>query len=137
MPLSILVPMIMVGLPLVIGLVYYVNKNKKHTSLTPELASSLLQADFAELNVKSVVIDDTASTAVVSTDDNDKIGLIAAMGQNFITRIGEPGFIKSVDETETGISIRTNDFTLRQIRLEFSDHETRQKILGALRFQEM
>ena len=132
MPLTILVPMILIGLPLVIGLVYLAGSTWKREELTADLTRKLFNLDHPGVDCQKVIVDDARNTALISRD-GFLVGLVAAVGNNYLTRQLNNGMIKGFTETRHGIDIRLNDFTLKQVQMEIADLELKNTAIQQLK----
>ena len=115
MPLSILVPMILIGLPVVIGLVWWVNKNKEQKDLEDELARSRFLLDFPNVKIVSVVISDDGKTAFLQLSETGNVGLVHQIGQNFLTRTIDRQTLESIERTDGTVVLKLRDFTLKKL----------------------
>ena len=115
MPLSILVPMILIGLPVVIGLVWWVNKNKEQNDLEDELARSRFLLDFPNVKIVSVVISDDGKTAFLQLSETGNVGLVHQIGQNFLTRTIDRQTLESIERTDGTVVLKLRDFTLKKL----------------------
>lgn len=115
MPLSILVPMILVGLPVVIGLVWWVNKNNEQNDLEDELARSRFLLDFPNVKIVSVIVSDNGKTAFLKLSDETEIGLVHQIGQNFLTRVVNRQTLESMEITDNTVILKLRDFTLKKV----------------------
>ncbi|MEM9278637.1 MAG: hypothetical protein AAGA76_08690 [Pseudomonadota bacterium] len=132
MPLYILVPMILVGLPLVIVLVYWTTRDRKSEPLYAETAKERFLRDFPNFRIKEVMISDHGNSALVFSGQGGETGLVYEIGKNHLTRLLDEHTIIKVEETKAGIDLYVNDFTLKKISLPFSDVETRRRALNQL-----
>ncbi len=128
MPLTILVPMILVGLPVVIGLVYLIDKNKERERLSEEVAGKLYRFDFPDAKFDRIILDDASRSGLI-VNDNTLLGVVTGVGQNFVTRKIDNRLVENVVETARGVGLQFNDFTLRHIELEVSDPVHRNGVL--------
>ena len=115
MPLSILVPMILIGLPVVIGLVWWVNKNKEQKDLEDELTRSRFLLDFPNVKIVSVVISDDGKTAFLQLSETGNVGLVHQIGQNFLTRTIDRQTLESIERTDGTVVLKLRDFTLKKL----------------------
>lgn len=130
MPLSILVPMILVGLPLVIGLVYWFSGSKQ-SPLSEDMVSELFQRDFPHDEWDAILLDDDAKTAIL-LKNSLPVGLVTAVGQNHITRRFDGKMLRSAEPSSKGVDLVLNDFTLKRINLALDNPQVRQDLLEKL-----
>ena len=136
MPLTILIPLILVGLPLVIGLVYLAGGRKEREKLTGQYAETLFNLDFPGTECEQVVVDDDAQTALIARN-GAVIGIVTEFGQNHITRNIDYHTFKAFKETEQGVDVWLNDFTLKHIGMAFADPDKRNDVLKLLKSSEV
>ena len=132
MPLHILVPMILIGLPLVIGIVYWTGREKEKPALSQELIRTRFAEDFPAFDVREAIISDNGNSALLFPADNSEAGLLHSMGQNYLTRLLGKDFVREVKETPQGIDLYVNDFTLKRIAFPLTDDRHRAKVLKKL-----
>ena len=132
MPLTILVPMILVALPLIIVTVYLVGNRKPRPKLNEQFACERFNLDFPGTDCQRVFVDDPGKTALIA-QDGVMIGLVTEIGQNFITRKLDKRIIKSVKETGDGIDLWFHDFTLKHVRMDIANAEVRAMISERMR----
>ncbi|MEM7216241.1 MAG: hypothetical protein AAF423_11925 [Pseudomonadota bacterium] len=132
MPLYILVPMILIGLPVVIILVYWTTRDRRSDPLNPQTVEKRFTRDFAGFRSSSVIISDSGNSAFLVSKDSDEVGLLYAVGKNYLTRLLDRNAIRKIEETKSGIDLYVNDFTLGKISVPLSDIETRQSMVKRL-----
>ncbi len=118
MPLSILVPMILVGLPVVIGLVWWVNKENSHEVMTVVGAKERFGIDFPNLDIEAVVISDDGRSALLKLFDGEGFGLVHRVGQNYLTRLLDENVLHGFETNEKGVAFNLKDFTLKRVVFE-------------------
>ncbi|MDJ0613558.1 MAG: hypothetical protein QNJ29_07750 [Rhizobiaceae bacterium] len=118
MPLSILVPMILVGLPLVIGLVWWVNRGRSRAPLTACQAKDHFLNDFPNAVVDEILISDDGKNALLRLVDDNAIGMVHQMGQNHLTRLLDKSSVIGFETRSAGFEFRLNDFTLKSVSFE-------------------
>ena len=128
MPLSILVPMILIGLPVVIGLVWWVNKDNENVGLKQELARNRFLLDFPNAELGAIVICDNGKTALLELMNKAGLGMVHGLGQNFLTRELTKASIISLEEDAENLVIRLRDFTLKKLTIKDSTGKARKLI---------
>lgn len=124
--------MIMIGLPLVIGLVYWSNRNNPSQELTGVIASVRFAEDFPAFRHSEVIVADDCKTAFLVSDSGVEVGLVHQIGQNYLTRMLVHGSVKGVKDTGNGIDLYVNDFTLKKISVPVSNKAKRELIVEIL-----
>ncbi|MEM9329893.1 MAG: hypothetical protein AAGA53_01125 [Pseudomonadota bacterium] len=128
MPLHILVPMILIGLPLVIVLVYLTTRDRKQERLSKESAVQIFSRDFPNFIAHEVVLSDQADAAFILSDQQNEIGFVKEFGKNHLTRLLDREFLSKVEVTTSGIDLYVNDFTLNRISILMGNLESRGRI---------
>lgn len=135
MPLSILVPMILFGLPLVIGLVWWVNKGKQVPSLSDETAQMIFLVDYPNCVVEQVLVSDDGKNAFLKLQGRSELGLVHAVGQKFLTRVLDSQTVLGLTSSESAIHLRLQDFTLKQLSFEDENSQARAFLNGWLNLE--
>ena len=129
MPLSILVPLILVGLPLVIGTVYWMTRDSDQKPLTKEAAQALFARDFPYLKPDQIWISNDEKSALFLSKKTGAAGLLLQMGSSFLTRVLEKDQYEAT-RSEDGLNLYLHEFTLKQVQFETSEADA---ILSALK----
>ncbi|MEL7428614.1 MAG: hypothetical protein AAFN43_01320 [Pseudomonadota bacterium] len=116
MPLSVLVPMILIGLPLVIGLVWFTSRNQAGVMLDPETAISRFTEDFPNAIVQKVWISDNGADAILRLTEPTHFGLVHRVGKNHLTRLVEKQDIRDMNVGSGAVELRLWDFTFAGLR---------------------
>ncbi len=127
--------MILVGLPLVIGIVYWSGRNKDRPALSHEVVSSRFAEDFPAFQSREVIISDDGKSAFLIPADNGPTGLVHTIGQNQLTRILNDELVREAKDSPKGIDLYVNDFTLRHIPFPLADNDRRKRVIARLNFR--
>lgn len=132
MPLYILVPMILVGLPLVIGLVYLTTKREHQPALDETLAISRFKEDYPNCTISNVILSDDGANAFLLIEGEERIGLVAGVGKNYLTRMIGSENVRNLTDNDDQIELVLDDFTLRRLSVKIAVETKRQKIFEKL-----
>ena len=132
MPLTILVPMILVGLPLVIGLVWYMGGSENWQSLDTEKAVDRFKRDFPGFEISDVILAENRESAILLTEPGKAPGLVLRVGKNCLTRVLDHDTMRGYQETDSGLKLEFHDFTLRQTMFPVACAETRETLISTL-----
>lgn len=116
MPLSVLVPMILIGLPLVIGLVWFTSRNQARDLLDAETAMNRFTEDFPNSVVQKVWISDNGTDAILRLSEPMRFGLVHRVGKNHLTRLVEKQDIRDMNVGSGAVEFRLWDFTFVGLR---------------------
>lgn len=131
MPLSILVPLILVALPLVLGLVWFITRENMPELLTRERASEILAKLLPDLTFDEIIISDEQSVGLC-LKEGKAVAMVMAFGKNYIAREIVPENIVSVRQTGDSMHLRMRQSDLGMIRFTISSEQTTQIVLAAL-----
>lgn len=121
MPLTILVPMILVGLALVAIAIRLLGLSKDVSIPAIADAISLLRADYPDANIEEAILASNGKAAILKLEDGSA-GLVEAMGDRFITRILAQKDIRQVERKgDCDLVLRLADFTLSRLTLSFAE----------------
>lgn len=139
MSLTLLVIIVAVGIALVVMAVH-VTGGSARAVLDGDSAMRRFADDFPELRIRAVRITHDCHTAFLQLED-DRVGIVQAVGGKFLTRIVAAGDLAGVPRaTDTAIAVRFRDLTWPGGRFNFANAEEAravQTMFAALRRQEM
>ena len=125
MPLSVLVPLVVIGLIMVIGAVHFSGGSAKQLTLNSAVVIEQILNDDPDFKVGDVFITSDGVSAIVYTADNERVGLVHCMGQNHLVRFLNAEFIRDVKMNGDKIDLYVNDATLGRVGLLVADEGTR------------
>ncbi|MEM8749727.1 MAG: hypothetical protein AAGF28_05455 [Pseudomonadota bacterium] len=122
MPLSILVPMIVVGLAAVFAAVHFGGGSKASVPMDDQTARDRFLQDYPRETVSAVMLSNKGRLALLTLEQSDHLGIVYSFGQSFVTRLIAPPTVKSVSQrSDKAVEIRLRDFTLPRLRFESDD----------------
>ncbi|MCB1456706.1 MAG: hypothetical protein KDJ48_07960 [Nitratireductor sp.] len=121
MPLTILVPMILIGLALVAIAMRLLGLSKQASISAIGEAISVLRTDYPDALVEEAILASNGKAAILKLEDGSA-GLVEAMGDRFITRILAQKDVRQVERKgECDLVLRLADFTLPRLTLTFAE----------------
>ncbi len=132
MPLSILVPLVVVGLIIVISAVHFSGGSAKQTGLNETVATEKILKETQEFDVVDVFITNDGVSALVYSEGKEQVGLVHSIGQNYLTRFINSDFIRDVRTDGEKIDLYVNDATLDRVGLLIGDEGARTFLLEDL-----
>ena len=132
MPLYILVPMILVGLPLVIGLVYLTTREEPDVSLDQNAAIARFKEDFPNCVVSKVILSEEGHHAFLFLQDDDGLGFVSGIGKNFLTRMLTSENVRDIRTTNNGLEISLREFAFRKRLIRLDNQDAKQQIAQRL-----
>ena len=132
MPLSILVPLVVVGLIIVISAVHFSGGSAKQTGISETLATEQILKENPDFKVGDVFITNDGVSALVYSAGKEQVGLVHSIGQNYLTRFINSDFIRDVKTDGEKIDLYVNDATLGRVGLMIADEGTRTFLLEDL-----
>jgi hypothetical protein len=119
MPLELLAGMVVVGLALVIGAVHLSGLSKAARIAGPDAAIARFLVDFPDEKPGEAVVSADGKDAFIALDGN-RVGMVHAIGDRYLTRILRAGMVRSVSASGNGeVELRLADFTLPRERARF------------------
>jgi hypothetical protein len=120
MPLELLAGMVVVGLALVIGAVHLSGLSKVARIAGPDAAIARFLVDFPDEKPGEAVVSADGKDAFIALDGN-RVGMVHAIGDRYLTRILRAGMVRSVSASGNGeVELRLADFTLPRERARFA-----------------
>lgn len=111
MPLEILGPMVICGITLTVLAVYFSGISKPAKLADNAEAKTEFLMDYADASVKTTILTTDKSAGFLMLKQKNTIGLVEAMGSEFLTRLLSPGDIAGLELSEGKLNVRFNDFT--------------------------
>lgn len=130
MPLSILVPLIVVGIIVVILCVRTFGGVKSHEPLTQVLVKARFLEDFPNANIAAVHIDDPSQSAWLALTDENSIGILQPFGSGTLVRTISQAQIKSVDWRDNSAVLHINDFAMKTVIVNSNISDLREALKG-------
>lgn len=121
MPLYILAPMVVVGLALVIGCGYLLDRKKSRKPLDEAGFRKRFARDFPNEEVDEIILASDGLSALLRLASAGKVGLVFQMGQNQSTRLLEPGSVQHISQTAAGLELVLKDFSAHCVKIELKD----------------
>lgn len=118
MPLSVLVPLIIVGLTLVFFAVRRSGGSEENPPLSATDIRERLAIDFPNERIEEINIAGSGKLALVQLAGQDNWALVKQMGHHNLTRQFSSAFVNSVSKSPEGLIIRLKDFTLPEITFD-------------------
>jgi hypothetical protein len=119
MPLELLAGMVVVGLALVIGAVHLSGLSKAARITGPDAAIARFLLDFPDEKPGEAIVSADGKDAFIALDGN-RVGMVHAIGDRYLTRILRAGMVRSVSASGNGeVELRLADFTLPRERGRF------------------
>ena len=121
MPLTILVPMILLGLAMVAIAMRLLGLSKSASISAISDAIRLLQTDYPQAVVEEAILASDGRAAILKLEDGTT-GLVEAMGDRFVTRILSVDDVQAVQRVDDcSLMLRLADFTLPVVPLKFAE----------------
>jgi len=111
MPLEILGPLVICGITLTVLAVYFSGISKPARLAGDAEAKSEFLLDYGSERVKSAILTADKSAGFLMLDQKNTVGLVEAMGSEFLTRLLSRGDIAGLELSEDKLNVRFNDFT--------------------------
>jgi hypothetical protein len=121
MPISILAGIVVGGVSLVLLLLYLVGWTKDTQIQDHNQAQRVFKERYHDEQVTSVTLDDHQKIAVLELQSSDKFGLVAVFGDKLVVRLLAKGILKQVEQEESSLLLKTNDFTFPKIKIAIND----------------
>jgi len=117
---------------MVIGVVWWVNRQEPLEVLTGASAIERFQQDFPNSVVKEVLVSDDGRNAFLKLSQQPEIGLVHAVGQNCITRLLDRKVIVEFKSSGNSIDLRLREFTLKKLSFKDTNLNAREFLSEAL-----
>ena len=88
---------------------------------TVQEAAARLQQDFLSFNSAGGIVSAEGKAALVIDKDSDRIGLVLAQGDIFVSRIVDADSIAQIDAADGLLDIRFRDFTFPRAVLDLAN----------------
>ena len=112
MPLEILAAMVVVGLSLVIGSVHFSGLSRPVRIDGAGTAVARFLVDFPDAQPGETIVSADGKDAFIALAQN-RVGIVHAIGDRFLTRVLRAGMVTSVASPASGkLELRLADFTL-------------------------
>lgn len=121
MPITVLAGIVVGGVSLVLLLLYLVGWTKDTQIQDSDQAQKVFKERYQEEQVTSVILDDHQKSAVLELQSADKLGLVAVFGDKLVVRLLAKGILKQVEQEESSLLLKTNDFTFPKIKIAIND----------------
>jgi hypothetical protein len=132
MPLEVLAIMVVAGLAFAIGAVHFTGASRPARVEDAEQAAARFTEDFPDCVPANCVITKDERAAFLELEPG-RIGLVAAIGAKFITRIIGEEELKKLDEDKPGeLVMRFRDFTYPAGRYRFNNEDDAQRVVAWL-----
>ncbi|MEZ5872120.1 MAG: hypothetical protein R3D32_09775 [Nitratireductor sp.] len=119
--MTILVPMILVGLALVAVAIHLLGLSKDVFISTISDAIRLLETDFPDAIVEEAILASNGKAAILKLEDGSA-GLVEAMGDRYVTRVVARNDVRQVERKgDCELVLRLADFTLPRLILNFTE----------------
>lgn len=102
-------------------LLYLVGWTKDTRIQDSDQAQKVFKERYQEEQVTSVILDDHQKSAVLELQSADKLGLVAVFGDKLVVRLLAKGILKQVEQEESSLLLKTNDFTFPKIKIAIND----------------
>lgn len=111
MPLEILGPLVICGISLTVLAVYLSGISKPAKLADNGEAKTEFLLDYADATIKNTILTADKSAGFLMFDRKNTVGLVEAMGSEFLTRLLSAGDIAGLELSEGKLNVRFNDFT--------------------------
>lgn len=128
MPLHILLPMVITGIPLIVLLIWWLQPTPR-APLTQDSVTEIWNRRHPEAPMTACQIASNGDFALVETPQGK--GVLWFMGIDPVTRIMSPGW--ETREDATGLTLIPKDFTIPKIRLAMPSEIERKTFRAALK----
>lgn len=128
MPLHILLPMVVTGIPLIVLLIWWLQPSPR-ADLTPEYVAMIWNRRHPEAPFESAEISSTRDFAIVETTAGK--GIFWMMGIDPVTRMLSPDW--EAREDTSGLTLIPHDFATPRIRLAIPNEIERKTFRAALK----
>lgn len=132
MPLEILGPLVICGITLTVLAVYFSGISKPAKLAGSAEAKSEFLLDYGEEQVKNAILTTDKSAGFLMLDQKNTVGLVEAMGSEFLTRLLSKGDIAGLELSEGKLNVRYNDFTHKRHSYEIDNSKDATTIHDAL-----
>jgi hypothetical protein len=132
MPLTILVPLVAIGLFLVFLCVRFFGNANIAEALDERTATSRFAEDYPGFSVDRACLGDDGKTAFLFSGSDGRIGLVHTVGRHYLTRMLEPGMVRAIEQDDTGLRLSLADFTLNSVYVNVSDRSIRENLAERL-----
>lgn len=132
MPLEILGPLVICGIALTVLAVYFSGISKPARLASGAEAKAKFLLDYADIRIKNTILTADKSAGFFMLDQENTVGLVEAMGSEFLTRLLSKGDIASLELSEGKLNVRYNDFTHKRHSYEIKDAKDATTIHDAL-----
>jgi hypothetical protein len=135
LPLSVLVPLVVVGISGVVLLTWWLGWARPAVLSSAEETAREFLRDYEDQTVLSVALASDGLGALMQLEDGD-VGLIFSFGDKFVTRRLTAQMVQSVNlqTTDRGhiVTLSLDDFSAPSVRLVFPSADTVQPMLDQL-----
>lgn len=132
MPLEVLAIMVVVGLAIAIGAVHFSGLSHAAQIEGSEQAGERFRQDFPQIGVSAGLITKDRRAAFLQLDSGT-VGLVATMGDRYITRQIDAAALSSVNRRgANGLELHYHDFTYPAAVYEFADASDADQLAGWL-----
>lgn len=111
MPLEMLGPLVVCGISLTVLAVYFSGISKPAKLADSSEAKTEFLIDYADVGIKNTILTADKSAGFLMLDQKNTVGLVEAMGSEFLTRLLSVGDIAGLDLSDGKLNVRFNDFT--------------------------
>lgn len=131
MSLPVLVAIVVVGIALCVVAVHFTGGSRPATLEAVEDAAHRFGEDFPDEAIRVIRLTSDKRTAFLELD-GDRMGIVQAIGDRFLTRIITPQDISAATVERGVVAIRFRDFTWSGGRFAFADADAAGQVLQAL-----
>ncbi|MFK5977333.1 MAG: hypothetical protein QM488_00405 [Rhizobiaceae bacterium] len=132
MPLEILGPLVICGITFMV-LVVYLSGISIPAKLTNEAeADTAFLLDYADARIENTILTGDKSAGFLLLNSKNTVGLVEAMGSEFLTRLLSKGDIIGLELSGHRLNVRYNDFTHKRHSYEIESSNDANMIHDAL-----
>jgi len=103
----------------IVGLVHWLGRSIKARLDSAEAAKALFQVEFPEARIAEIGLTGAGDGALLALEGGNAIGLVMALGANWLVRMVEPQNFGTASVTRDGkIVLRLTDFTAPRLTLD-------------------
>ena len=119
MPVLVLFAINLVLVAAIVGLVHWLGRSAKAKLDSAVAAEALFRVEFPEAKIAEIVLTGAGDGALLALDGDCAIGLVAALGANWLVREVEPHNFGTASVTGgSKIVLRLTDFTAPRLTLD-------------------
>lgn len=132
MPLSILVPMVVLGIAAIVLAIHLTGGTRDARLAGAEEARDRFLEDHPDAVITAVALTADRRTAFLDCGGG-QVGMVQGFGDRFLTRLVPAGDIVIERAGERGVTVRMNDFTWRGGTFAFADGAEADRVLALLK----